>query len=106
MKLIKKNKKIYPNNSEDTQIRKTLEQMRKNGEIIGSVEIEAICNILNCDIIRINEDFDIANRERFEPDSVIANNEVKLYYQAGHYQYFQMLLIKYQQKGMKKKLQK
>lgn len=85
----KKNKESYPNNSEDTQIRKTLEQMRKNGEITGSVEIEAICNILNCNIIRINEDFDVASRERFEPDNnVIANNEVKLYYQARHYQYF------------------
>lgn len=84
----KKNKELYPNNSEETQIRKTLEQIRKNGEITGSVEIEAICNILNCDIIRINESFDIANSERFEPDNVIANNEVKLHYQAGHYQYF------------------
>lgn len=62
--------------------------MRKNGEITDSVKIEAICNILNCDIIRINEDFDVASRERFESDNVIANNEVKLYYQTRHYQYF------------------
>ncbi|WP_425380717.1 hypothetical protein [Spiroplasma endosymbiont of Polydrusus pterygomalis] len=76
----KKNKELYPNNSEETQIKKTLEQMRKDANWCGSIEIEAICNILNCNIIR--------NNEKFEPDNQNTNDIIKLYYKNNHYQYY------------------
>ena len=45
----------HPDADKRTQIAATLKQMRVDGEIAGSIAIEAICNIENCNIIRIND---------------------------------------------------
>ncbi|WP_353306582.1 OTU domain-containing protein [Spiroplasma ixodetis] len=69
------------NINKEEQIRKTLKEMRKDGTWGGSIEIEAICNILNCKISR--------NEEVFEPDHPIPDFiEIKLHFANNHYQYY------------------
>ncbi|WP_308149475.1 hypothetical protein [Spiroplasma sp. AdecLV25b] len=82
------NKKINPKDNEEKQLETTLKEMRKNGNYAGSVEIEAICNILNCNIIRSNEASDVEYIENFKPDYGKTNDEIKLHYYGNeHYKY-------------------
>ncbi|WP_339048835.1 OTU domain-containing protein [Spiroplasma endosymbiont of Colias croceus] len=69
---------------EENQIKIILEKMRKNGTWGGSIEIEAMTNLLNCKINR--------NGEIFEPDNKISNLiEIKLNFENQHYQYISNL---------------
>ncbi|WP_375317321.1 hypothetical protein [Spiroplasma endosymbiont of Virgichneumon dumeticola] len=65
------NKKINPKDNEEKQLETTLKEMRKNGNYAGSVEIEAICNI-----IRSNEASDVEYIEKFKPDYGKTNDEI------------------------------
>lgn len=81
------NKKNIKSENKEKQIKTTLNEMRKNGTYTGSVEIEAICNILECNIIRVNEK-QTNWIETFKPDDVKTDTEIKVDYKDGHYKYY------------------